>query len=816
MPKQNYIQTSFTAGEITPLLSGRPDLTKYQSGVAFSRNMYVRSQGGLFRRQGTLVVGEIADSSTRGELYPFVFSTEQPYILEFTPLKIRVYRDASLVEDGGSPVEIVTPYSKDDLSDLYFAQSADVLYICHPNHAPRTLSRTSHTDWNLAVLEFSDGPYLSSGFDGNTYTLSNIVHRATLTSTDNEFVAGDVGSFVEYYNNGLISIGEITDVVSGTEILINPKTNVVDPSSIDGSSVLEYVTGPDRIRSTVSIWTNEVENSYIKVDGTWYLTGTHQAGTETVTGTPDYSTDVINVSSIPTVKATTGVLSFSNETNTADLSVSGGVFDADVDVGRKLRLNFTSDQVGVTIDTINSSSSAAVSLSSPMPTDPLNPGESKDNGQTTSIRFGSWYVGNYPRCVTIHEDRLAFASTKLEPQTIWLSSSGDYTNFSPTDTDSQVVDSNAITRTIGAEQVNAIVWLQSGPVLLAGTTGGEWQIKPSSINDSLTPTNISATRQTANGSIDGVQPQTIGSSTLFIQRDGRTLREMVYSFEIDRFVSKDISVISEHLIRKSGRVTRSTLQMVPNQIYWMVTSEGDLIGVTYEKEQEVVAWHKHNLSGKVESIAALPAEDATEDELYVIVNRTINGQVKRYVERVSFEPLDDTALEDMVYLDSAKKFSGTNLTELTGLDHLEGRTVGILVDGYVHPDQVVSGGQVSIRRAASKAVVGLPYESIFRTLSPEAGSAYGSSQGLRKKLVSVYINIFNTVGFSHGEDRDSLVERSFRKTTSTLGQAPDPRTGYIEVKTKDGFNDHGQLWFSQSKPYPFNVLSVMKKVLVNE
>jgi hypothetical protein len=161
--------TNFTAGELSPRLDGRNDLAKYSAGCSTVENMVIYPHGAAARRPGTQYIASVKTAAAKTRLIPFEFSTEQTYILEFGNTYIRFYRDQGQIESGGLPYEIVSPYLTAELFDIKFAQSADVMYITHPNHQTRKLSRTGHTSWTLTAVEFTNGPYL----DTNTTTTTN-------------------------------------------------------------------------------------------------------------------------------------------------------------------------------------------------------------------------------------------------------------------------------------------------------------------------------------------------------------------------------------------------------------------------------------------------------------------------------------------------------------------------------------------------------------------------------------------------------------------------------------------------------------------
>ena len=148
--------TNFTAGELSPRLDGRNDIAKYSSGCKTLENLVIYPHGAAARRPGTQFIAEVKTSSAKTRLIPFEFSTTQTYILEFGNEYMRVYKDKGQVLSGGSAFEITTPYLTAELFDIKFAQSADVMYITHPSHATRKLSRTGHTSWTLTEVDFTN------------------------------------------------------------------------------------------------------------------------------------------------------------------------------------------------------------------------------------------------------------------------------------------------------------------------------------------------------------------------------------------------------------------------------------------------------------------------------------------------------------------------------------------------------------------------------------------------------------------------------------------------------------------------------------
>jgi hypothetical protein len=241
MPRTTLALSSFVSGELGPKLEGRTDFDKYRTGCKTLENFIVHPQGAATRRVGTKFVSEVKTSANKTRLIPFEFSTTQTYILEFGNQYIRFYKDKARILSGGSAYEIVTPYLTAELFEIKFAQSADVLYICHPNHAVRKLSRTGHTSWTLEELLFSYGPYLDENSETTTMSVASVngtgvtVTASSVTGINNNtgFQTTDIGRLI-HVGYG-IGYGEIVSRISATQVTVDIEETFapkVDPSKL--------------------------------------------------------------------------------------------------------------------------------------------------------------------------------------------------------------------------------------------------------------------------------------------------------------------------------------------------------------------------------------------------------------------------------------------------------------------------------------------------------------------------------------------------------------------------------------------------------
>ena len=727
--------TNFTAGELSPRLDGRNDLSKYPAGCKTLENIVIYPHGAAARRPGTQFISEVKTNTAKTRLIPFEFSTTQTYVLEFGNQYMRVYKDKGRVETSpGTAFEISTPYLTAELFDIKFAQSADVMYLTHPSHPTKKLSRTGHTSWTLTTVDFTNGPFLDTNVSTTTLQPSGTSGSVTITASASTFVSTDVDRLVRIGDG----IAKITNFSSATSVTATTSTNFAN--------------------------TNAVTD--------WSLGA------------------------------------FSNTTG-------------------------------------------------------------------------------HPSCVTFFEQRLVFAATLNNPQTIYFSKSGDYENMDA-NIGGTVADDDAIVYTIASNQVNAIRFLSPTRTLIIGTAGGEFAVYGGGDNDAITPTNIIIKKQSNYGGAN-VDAVPVANATLFLQRAKRKIRELAYNFDVDGYVAPDLTILAEHITQ--GGITQMAYQEEPLSIIYAVREDGELVAVTYQRDQQVVAWHRHIFGGSFgtgkavcESIAVIPT-DLDEYEVYVIIKRTINGATKRYVEVLNTFDFTETDNTSFNFLDSQLNYDGVSTTlngnitnsattitltdassfnssgkikinkeiiaytgkssndltgctrgqnlttaaahtsgdtvdqvveTLSGLAHLEGQTVSILADGATHPTKTVSSGAIGLDRAAKKVKIGLPYTSLLQTMRIDAGSQNGTSQGKTKRIYEITLRLFETVGVEVGPDLDNLERIPFRTSADPMNEGIPPFTGDKEVEFRGNYDTDGFIFVRQTQPLPLTILSLYPRLVTND
>jgi len=431
-------------------------------------------------------------------------------------------------------------------------------------------------------------------------------------------------------------------------------------------------------------------------------------------------------------------------------------------------------------------------------------------------RLGLWSdTTGWPGTVTFYEQRLIFAGATDTPQRIDGSKIGDFETFTP-----GVEDDDPISYTLAASEVNAIRWINAGQVLLIGTVGGEWVMNATTTGDPLSPTNVNVRRQTTYGSAQ-IRPVRIGNAVLFVQRAGRKLRELVYQFENDAYVAPDLTLLAEHVTQ--GGITDMTYQQEPDSVLWCVRADGVLLGLTYDRPQDVVGWHRHIVGGMfgagsaaVESVAAIPNSVGTADELWVVVKRTVNGATVRYVEFMEDAFDDGVVQEDAFFVDSGLTYSGTATTMISGLDHLEGETVQILANGAVAPDRMVTSGAITLPDAATKVHAGLGYASRIKTMRVEAGADDGTAQGKKKRIHRATVRLYRTLGLKIGTETGALDTLPFRTGADPMDSPPPLFSGDKRVTLRGGWNTEGRVVIEQTQPLPMHVVSLMPQLQTND
>lgn len=481
--------------------------------------------------------------------------------------------------------------------------------------------------------------------------------------------------------------------------------------------------------------------------------------------------------------------------------VSGAVFDGDTGV----QWQFLDPGYGwIKITAVADSQHATGDVVSAIPHGAVGSGE-----PSTRWAHQAWNATDgYPTCVTFFRERLVFARNA----TLWFSVSGDFQNFTY-QIDGAVTADSGFDRTISSDLANAIRWLSPGDVLLVGTLGDEWAVLESNQQAAFGPTNVKTARQSAYGSCL-VAPERVADDTIFIQKSGRKARAMKFDFAQNGYASPDVTVYAEHVTK--SRIIDMAYQQEPWALLWACRGDGQLVSLTYNREQDVVAWHRHPMPGAiVECLECIPAPGGERDDLWTIARYTINGVTRRYIAYLADEDTADMAPADWVYSDMAATYRGGATQTITGLDYLEGQLVWVLVDGTRHPDRTVVGGSITLQVAGSVVTVGLPSPAQLQPMPIEGGTQGGTSQGKKKRAHAVTFRVNRSYGRA-GPSADNAQELKLRTPAVPMGSGPPPTTGDCELTWPGGYDSSMPIGVFKDRAMPLTVCAIMPQFEASE
>lgn len=927
------LKSSFAGGELSPSMYGRTDITKYDSGAAVLRNFFVLRYGGAANRPGFKFIAQTYNNK-KAVLIPFMYSTDQNYIVEITAGRCQFYTDGGIVvKEDGTPYSIENFFADKDLEDaakIKYTQSADVLFIVHPAHAPMTLTRYGNLDWRFEAMDITGGPFDETVYNNKIITKSlewnkpgvyNITIPPSILSVDIEMAGGGGGGgggFAQTYLGGAI-IGKNTGGTGGRGALISKKITVTEGKTYaaivgaggaggasltanggtasngnsggqssfgdivfadggdggygasnngNGSAGASYGSGGTggnggygtsngssgspgwvRLFYTLSIGDNTTVKAsdvygditltasndiFAKSDEGSLFALTHFLETDYKKGTPSSTGGNLQVSVLP--KSNVYVESFGfwdgnfslekydpvslqwvnvrtqsgnrsqnyslTEENTSESIASYRVTSTEFNTGVWSGEN--EKQRGyITIQSIGGDYTGHVLITeyvSPTVVKGTIKKQLASTDETRDFAFAAWNgEKGYPSATGFYEDRLVFAGSKGFPQTFWTSKTGDYYNFG---TSIPSADDDGITATLNGGQMNGIKAIIAFGEMLLLTAGGEFKV--SGGGKAITGSNVLSQPQEYRG-VSDVNPVTIGSRIIYVQHQGNIIRDLAYSYDVDKYTGDDLNLLASHLF-EGHKIISMTYQQIPNSIVWCVRDDGLLLGLTYIKEHDIYAWHQHTTAGgKFVSVCNIGG--STEDKLYAVIER--GGQY--YVEIMESRD-KSTNVEDQFFVDSGITYEGEPTDEISGLEHLEGYTVAILADGNVLPQQTVENGKVLLGNKYKKVHVGLPIDAEIKTLPIDFTAQDGTYLSRKKRIAAVTLLLKDSRGGLFGMKENELNEFKWR-SNEAYGEPIGLQTGKFKVTIKSAtYDETQQIIIKQPDPLPMTVLSLIPEI----
>ncbi len=887
----SVIQRSFAGGIVGAELAGRADQSKYQTGLKDCRNCLVQRYGGVTNRPGTRFIAEARE----GGAYPvrlikFVFNAEQTYVLEFGHQYLRVYRDGGAVVpaatawnsgtsyvvgdmalSGGATYyciaahtnqappsasywwamtagyyEIPTPYAASDLRALQYVQSADILTLVHPTYAPRTLSRTGHTTWLLALASFTPAVARPTGGRVTKGAAGSKSYRYRVTAFDKD-------TLEESY-----PAREATKAITGAT-QANPCaiTAVAHGYSTGDEVYLDGIGGMAELNDQTYVITKTGADTFT-------LDGVNSTGFTTYTsgGTAARTYFRCDAAATPSTSAP-NVITWTNmgaEYGYWIYVYKDGVYGF---IGEA-----TGDANAATITFKDTNITPSLTLTPP----------------TEVKRFDA--AGEYPSAVSYIQQRLALANTTDDPERIWLSQTGRWTNFSAS---SPIQSDDAFNFQLAGRQVNAVRHLlEVGGKLVVLTDGAEWTIHGDG-DGVITPYAVNPRQQGYTGA-SNVPPVIIGATALYVQARGSIVRDLRYDFESDSYQGRDLTIFCPELF-DAYSIVAWDFQQIPHNVLWVVRDDGALLGLTYVREHDVWGWHRHDTydgDDLFEDVAVVP--EGSEDAVYAVVKRGTT----RYIERFAARRADDVV--DAFFVDSGLTYDGRNTTATTvtltggtawddtesltctasasifaasnigdevrvtaadgepyvctitgytsgtvvtvrperplpadiraaattawalavdtvaGLGHLEGRTVTALTDGDVNPDMTVTSGSVTLASPAAVVHVGLPYTARIETL--DADMLQGETwMDKKRKIHAVSVQVKDSRGVWLGFGDNTMREHQQRQA-EPYDTPISLFSGLITERVDTTWDKTGKVAVEQRDPLPMTVLAIIPQGVI--
>ena len=798
----SFAKTSFASGELAPSLRYRTDIAKYQTGAAKLLNCIVHPEGGTSNRPGLYYTVTAKNGNKLCRVIPFEFSLSQRYVIEAGDLYFRFIKDHGQILLTGNPYEIVSPYTESQLRSIYYAQSADTLFMTHQSVRPKMLQRFGDTDWRVSDYEFKDGPFMLDNTDvTKKITPSATTGAITLTASVVAWVTATQYSIDNYVTQGgntykclvsHVSGTFATDLAAGKWVLA---TFVLFYAGHVGSlwKFRHYIQG----QAVTQGFSGTGQSSSIKCGGTWRII-THGTwnGTLKVEKSTDGGTTWTTIRQFSSA-SDANVNTYGEDSNDGDpylvrlnmSAYSSGTCNVDLTTDAYWHTG-VAKITGYTSGTVVSAQvERQIGLAE----------------ATVDWAEGSWsdYRG-WPACVVFDQDRLVFASTPYEPHTVWMTETGNYYSFRRKN---PLTDSDGISVNLPSRQLNSVNGFVPLIDLIALTGNGEWNIF-SSNDGPITPNTVKTSVNGYNGSI-GVMPVVVGNRAIFVQASGSIIRDLGYELQSDGFTGANISVLSKHLFERK-QIIEMAYQQQPDSLVWCVRNDGKALSMTYLREQDVVAWTPHETEGYFESVCSIQGDGY--NEVYFVVRRGSKRFIERLVQR-----MESTEPEDQFFVDCGITYDGAPANVITGLGHLEGMEVAVLADGNVihNADNpaTVSSGQITLPASYSKVHVGLPYIADLESLNVDFTTNQGSIQGKKVKISKVALQLLNSRGGYLGPDFNTLYElkATFREYYDL---ALDLFTGSLSQILAGGFSEGARICLRQKDPLPITVLALVPDVTV--
>lgn len=700
-----------------------------------------------------------------------------------------------------SPYSITTPYTyADDLWDIHFVQIGSTMYLTHPNHPPMKLIRNTDTNWQLIQPNFFAPPNSKLDQDVGTQKSANITISGgnTATASNPVFIQGDVGKYiVAGTGTGLIISVSGTTVADGTTgATLYPIATI---QIIDPFDLASYAIGNWKLRGG--------PQSYL-------APGTFNSGTSVWRGSKTFGFGKQVPVRSATDHPTDGSWSLVSGGNSVAVTYNKGFTDSfrTLDVGLYIPFSGGYAQILSLGDSNNANlSTAATLIILEVPT--VTEENANGNALIAPVPPGGWYLetpafsvaNGFPHAIAFLGDRLWLGGTLgAFPNTVWGSGVGDYENFAL-----GTLDTAGIRFTLNSGELEHMHWMIAfGGSLVIGSQRSEYVVNGGagqqviSAGTPITPSNINVNRQSRYG-VDRIQAIMVDSDLFFIQKSKNKVYEFSFNAVISSYSSRDLNVLNE--VITSAGMKEMYYQEIPHKVVWFTTLDNNLLGLTYSKEQDVWAWHRHftgvDTSDAIISMTVIPGPDKVSDEVWLLCQRNRNGQTTYTIEVMDISLLVDNA---------SHAIFNSPVSSVGNLQYLQGRPIFVVADGSILPSVTMdaSGNYTfPIGFTAKDVQVGLNYTSSLLTVRPEPRI---TTQGLIKRWLKIWARLYASINLSINNQ-----PIAFQSMPFTPGVAVPLFTGDVNINNL-GFDRDARILVQQIQPAPCNLLALFGNLEVSD
>lgn len=860
---RHYLQPAFTGGEISPSLRARVDAAAYDTWLHSAKNMWVHPQGGISSRTGTQYMAQAKQTDAPCRLFPFAVNAGEAYVIEAGAGYFRFHTaNGPVLTEQGTVLEIQTPYDQAALSRLRYVQHQYTLYFVHPQYPPYRLVRTAPGEFTFEKLALHGGPFQPLNTDESkkmrvypqTETVESEGVAASLTlepvSYSNWMVWAFFDSTMFYASEGFglnvpaivsafntayarqgltaYNLGGIIRVESSAEDGgdWNGKLFSIEYHDGFGSTPVESFSQALSGGENAGTETEVASGHYILESNDDYFTPLHVGGSFCVVHpvSPQYQSGSLGYESTSAVISSgsdwtlrtggtwTGQLVVESSKDVGQtwqtikvLSRASGDDNFYVvgnlnDAQNMYRLRVRSVQITgeadyelqaesfvqrgiVTVENYVSATQVVVSC---------------EQAFASQDWSSSWAEGSfspaagYPACVFCYRDRLGFAASSAEPQTLWFSKTGNFTDFGRArDT---LLDTDALAVRLSGSRLNAVQAVMVSNRLLIFTSGSEWTL---SCSGAFTLDHIQLEQQSQRGAYE-TTPVMIGGRVLYVQARGSVLRDFYYDYAQENYVGNELTWRAKHLVAER-KIVELAYQQEPDSVLWCLLDDASLLSLTYIPEQGLAAWTHHQTQGTPCSLCSIAQEG--KDQIWMAVLRNGKYLIERFCAR--------TEKTLPVFLDaSVTAVFAQAQQEVSGLSHLEGKSVVAVADGQVVSGLTVSGGKITLPVAASCVYAGLDYQAELVTLPVPVGA---ESASRKRRLVSACVQLLNSRGGQIGIQGGALTEL-VQRTSEAYNTAVQLQTNAVRVSLACSHQTAPQLVIRQTDPLPLSILGISVEI----